>query len=146
MQNKNKTTNIMEKEKIEKHLAALRRERDTLEERIYKGEKMLRNQKEEEEKAIETKVKEDFVKNGVSEDCIKLLKEMEFRGLWRGDAVSIGVDGKRPFGNSFPEKDVAEILGWKETEEDGLLEQQGEKAWELMKQLPIAINQIIKNL
>tara|TARA_R110000868_G_C10972986_1_gene771103 strand:+ start:7287 stop:7697 length:411 start_codon:yes stop_codon:yes gene_type:complete len=136
----------MTKEKIEKHLTALRMEKDTLQKRIYKGEEMLRDQEISKEKAIETKVKEDFAKNGVSEDCIKLLKEMEFRGLWCGDTVSIGVDGKRPFGNSSATQDVGEILGWEGIEEYGLSGQQEKKAWELMRQLPMAVNQIIKNL
>lgn len=62
------------------------------------------------EQQKEKKLKEEFK---LTVEHIKLLQNMEFKGLWCGDIVSIGVDGKRPFGNSSIYTDIASILEWK---------------------------------
>jgi len=76
---------------------------------------------------------------------IKLLKRMEFEGIFYGDLVSIGVDGKRPFGNSHTYGDIAEILGWKKPNDD-LSDEQQIEAERLMHELPLAVNEVIKAL
>ena len=62
-----------------------------------------------------------------------------------GDLVSIGVEGKRPFGNSSVYWDMARILGWK-MEDDDPSEKQCERLERLMKELPLAVNSIIRKL
>ena len=79
------------------------------------------------------------------EDHLKLLRNMVFVGMYPGDSVSIGVDGKRPFGNSWPYSDVAEILGW-ELPNDDLSDDQQIAAAILMDELPLALNEIICTL
>lgn len=74
----------------------------------------------------------------------KLLKEMEFSGIWYGDIVSIGADGKRPFGNSDMFDDVARILEWKLPNEY-MSDEQREQAEILIDELPYALNEIIKD-
>lgn len=73
---------------------------------------------------------------------VKLLQHMHFEGIWFGDVVSIGVDGKRPFGNSNYRKDVARILEW-ELPNDDLSNEQEKHAEQLMEELPYALNILI---
>lgn len=81
-----------------------------------------------------------------TEDHKKLIKELNFVEYKNGgDYVYIGVDGKRPFGNSDIMQDVAEILKWKLPNDD-LSEKQYEKAKQLLKELPYALNNLIKNI
>lgn len=76
----------------------------------------------------------------------KLIKELEFVSYKDGgDYVFIGVDGKRPFGNSDILRDVAEILKWKLPNDD-LSDKQYEKAQQLLKELPYALNNILKGI
>jgi hypothetical protein len=81
----------------------------------------------------------------IKREHLKLLNRMEFEGIWLGDTVSIGVDGKRPFGNSNMYGDIAEILDWKLPNED-LSDEQREEADKLLQELPAVINAIFKNL
>ena len=54
-----------------------------------------------------------YGKNGLNEDHKKLLGRLNWDiNFFRGDGVSLYVQGKRPFGNSGIEGDVIEILGW----------------------------------
>ena len=75
----------------------------------------------------------------------KLLKNMEFKGMWHGDSVSIGAEGKRPFGNSNMHGDIASILGW-ELPNDDLSDAQKERADVLLEELPFALNSILSSL
>ena len=82
----------------------------------------------------------------LSSEHIKLLKHMEFVFYENGgDAVIIGVDGKRPFGNSNVHKDIAKILEWVLPNDD-LSNKQYDKAERLLRELPLALNQIIGGL
>ena len=87
-------------------------------------------------------IKENFT---LKPEHIKLLQRMEFEGIFYGDLVSIGVGGKRPFGNSNTYGDIAEILGWEKPNDDLGNEQQIE-AERLMHELPLAVNEIISSL
>jgi len=87
-------------------------------------------------------IKKNFI---LKPSHIKLLKRMEFEGIFYGDLVSIGVGGKRPFGNSNTYGDIAEILGWEKPNDDLGNEQQIE-AERLMHELPLAVNEIISSL
>ena len=78
-------------------------------------------------------------------DHIKLLQEMEFVAFPNGgDIVCLGVEGKRPFGNSRIGKDIARILGWELNEDGNLSPLQQKIADKLFSELPLAINQIIR--
>jgi hypothetical protein len=79
-------------------------------------------------------------------DYIKLLKRMEFVRYKEGnDHVYIGVDGKRPFGNSSIELDVADILGWKLPNDD-LSYEQYDECKKYLNKLPDFLNFLIKQL
>ena len=79
-------------------------------------------------------------------DHIKLLKRMEFETLDWGDLACIGVNGKRPFGNSYVGRDIANILGWKLDEDEELTDAQQKKADRLMEELPLALNLLIERI
>jgi TolA-binding protein len=105
----------------------------------------IQSQIESLERERKRRYKEQLEKNfKLTDEHIKLLQNMQFEGLWLGDAVSIGVDGKRPFGNSNCYRDIAEILGWK-LPNDTLSDEQQEKADRLLDELPLAVNHILKN-
>jgi len=79
-------------------------------------------------------------------DYIKLLKRMQFERYKEGnDHVYIGVDGKRPFGNSSIELDIAEILGWKLPNDD-LSYEQYDECKKYLNKLPDFLNFLIKQL
>lgn len=72
----------------------------------------------------------------LKKEHVLLLKSMDFRSFEKGgDYVFLGVDGKRPFGNSGIESDVAEICGLDIDEDSELIDQ-------LLYELPFAINHI----
>lgn len=61
------------------------------------------------------------MKRDLEEDLKKLAdafyENLEFNDSW--EFGSVGVDGKRPFGNSFVEGDILDIIGWEpELEEE----------------------------
>ena len=85
-----------------------------------------------------------LLKIEVTDEHKKLLSNMDFKGMWYGDTVSIGADGKRPFGNSSVYSDVARILGW-ELPNDDLSNEQVKRAEELLDELPYALNKIIQS-
>lgn len=81
-----------------------------------------------------------------TEEHKKLIKELSFVNYKDGgDYVFIGVDGKRPFGNSDIMQDVAEILKWKLPNND-LSDKQYQKAEQLLKELPYALNNLLKSI
>ena len=130
----------MNKEQIKEHINNLEREKEELSRRIYKGETMINDLERERLKIIEERIMFD----GCNRDHLKLLKEMNFQGMWHGDLVSIGVCGKRPFGNSSYYHDIAEILGW-ELPNDDLSDKQQKEAENLLEELPFALNYIIRS-
>lgn len=71
---------------------------------------------------------------------------MEFETLDWGDLACIGVNGKRPFGNSYVGRDIANILGWKLDEDEELTDAQQKKADRLMEELPLALNLLIERI
>jgi hypothetical protein len=82
-----------------------------------------------------------YDKNGLNEDHKKLLSHLNWNtNLFRGDGVSLYVQGKRPFGNSYIECDIIEILGWKtDPKIDEIPADLEEKCWELFDELQFAI-------
>jgi hypothetical protein len=90
--------------------------------------------------------RERFIRDNykLKDEHKKLLKRMEFKGIWYGDIVSIGADGKRPFGNSDMFDDVARILEWK-LPNDYMSDEQREQAEILIDELPYALNEILTN-
>ena len=79
-------------------------------------------------------------------DYMKLLKRLEFKKYKDGgDYVYMGVDGKRPFGNSFIHRDISEILGW-ELPNDDLSYKQHEECEKYLDKLPDFLNFLIKQL
>ena len=77
-----------------------------------------------------------------TEEHKKLLANMYFQGMWNGDLVSIGVDGKRPFGDSDMYGCVAKILKWELPNED-LSDEQRKRADRLLDELPYVLNKIL---
>jgi hypothetical protein len=82
-------------------------------------------------------------------DYIKLLKRMEFKRYEDGgDYVYMGVEGKRPFGNSNIHHDIAEILGWELPNDDLSYEQHGQlnECKKYLDRLPDFLNFLINQL
>ena len=82
------------------------------------------------------KMKDEFV---LKNEHILLLQKMEFQHIYAGDVVFIGVEGKRPFGNSDVRKDVARICKLD-------VDIDAEKIESLIEELPIAANYVFRNL
>lgn len=79
-------------------------------------------------------------------EYIKLLKRMQFKRYKEGgDYVYIGVDGKRPFGNSSINRDISEIFDW-ELPNDDLSYKQYEECEKYLNKLPDFLNFLIKSL
>lgn len=128
----------MEEEKILE--TELRKKKEEYEAQVYKAEQALRKLKDRRISERKQFIRDNFI---LKEEHKKLLKEMEFLGMWLGDTVSIGADGKRPFGNSFMYEDIVRILGWEKPNDD-LSNEQMEEARKLLEELPLALNEIIK--
>lgn len=100
MTNINKETNLVdvnsEIEKLEKELEKKKKEQAKLRWEIYNDKKLT--------------LEEKLSKIYTPDVLLKLLKQMEFEYLDRGDSVSIGVCWKRPFWNSFVEGDIFDII------------------------------------
>lgn len=88
-----------------------------------------------------------YESGGLKEDHKKLLSQMKWDlNLWRGDGVSLYVQGKRPFGNSAIEGDIIEILGWElESEADEIPMEMEERCWELFDELQFAVFDVLVN-
>lgn len=79
-------------------------------------------------------------------DYIKLLKELQFKKYKDGgDYVYMGVDGKRPFGNSSIYRNISEILDW-ELPNDDLSYGQYDECKKYLNKLPDFLNFLIKSL
>ena len=124
-------------------LNKLIQERKALDERISKGkeivESLKRKKKQKEIENARAKIDNDTWNTWL----LKLLKRMEFEGIFYGECVSIGVCGKRPFGNSSINEDIAEILNW--NYEDELSDEQYLLIKKLWEDLPIYLNKLIEN-
>ena len=68
--------------------------------------------------------------------------------MWRGDGVSLYVQGKRPFGDSSRPQSMAWVLGWEWGEpgdEDPVMpESLREKCWDLFDELQFAVPAILR--
>jgi len=82
------------------------------------------------------KVRDSFT---LKPEHVLLLQKMEFQHIYAGDVVFIGVEGKRPFGNSDVRKDVARICKLD-------VDIDAEKIESLIEELPIAANYVFRNL
>jgi len=81
------------------------------------------------------KMKDEFV---LKNEHILLLQKMEFKHFYNGgNHVFIGVEGKRPFGNSDIRQDVARICSLD-------IDADAEKIEALIEELPIAANYIFQ--
>lgn len=138
---------------------ALEKEQDKLEEQQRKLEDQQRDVshsiREVKEKLGDDKIARMVRNFKLSADHVKLLKQMSFLFYKEGgDYVLIGVEGKRPFGNSSITDDVCEILGWKYPDEDEMssseydrrVEVVDRKAGKIIEELPMALNAIMKKL
>lgn len=130
--------------KEEKLLQELIDKKNELEKRIQKGREIIENKKKLERQNLISEAKSKIDKELWNIWLLKLLKEMEFEGIFYGDLVSIGVEGKRPFGNSDSSGDIARILGWEC--EDDLSDNQYCLIQAIWKDLPDFINNLIKSL
>lgn len=80
----------------------------------------------------------------VTEGHRKLMREMEFRLFDDGGGcVLIGVEGKRPFGESYVYRSVGRILGWVKEGED-MSDEQISRAIQIIRELPYAINKVLR--
>lgn len=103
-----------------------RKSKEFLSDNIEGLKRMLKKRKDAELKA-------NFI---LKKEHVLLLRNMDFRSFEKGgDYVFLGVEGKRPFGNSGIESDVAEICGLDIDEDSELIDQ-------LLYELPFAINHI----
>ena len=134
--------------KEEKLLQELIDKKNELEKRIQKGREIIENKKKLERQNLISEAKSKIDKELWNIWLLKLLKEMEFEGIFYGDLVSIGVEGKRPFGNSDSSGDIARILGWEceDDLEDDLSDNQYCLIQAIWKDLPDFINNLIKSL
>ena len=91
--------------------------------------------------------REDVAANyRLSNDHLKLISAMQFEGMWHGDVVSIGVDGKRPFGSSNDlTSNVAEILGWYDDDDDyEPSDEVCDRVARILDELPLAVNEVMR--
>ena len=82
----------------------------------------------------------------LQKEHLLLLSRMNFKNFENGgDLVCLGVEGKRPFGNSNIDRDISEILDLKnkENEYGDYLGDDSERVYKLIEELPIAINYIM---
>ena len=83
----------------------------------------------------ETALRENF---SLKKEHIALLKRLDFKHFDNGgDYVFIGVEGKRPFGNSDVVGDAAEICGLDPDKDN-------EEVHQLLYELPFALNHILQ--
>lgn len=81
----------------------------------------------------------------LTDEHVLLLSHMRFELVEGTDLACIAADGKRPFGNGDWVKDIIEILGWTpEYDADGLTGSVIERAQRIMAELPLALNQIVR--
>ena len=78
----------------------------------------------------------------LTEDHIKLLRRA-YVSWDDGEFGAPAIDCKRPYGNSFVEGDVAEILGWTVNEEDGLNGEQRAAAEKIHRQTQAALQIVL---
>lgn len=81
----------------------------------------------------------------ITKEHVKLAKRM-YVGWQNCEYGAPEIDPKRPYGNSDVEGDVAQILGWKVDKENGLTEEQSQKAAALHHEMQQVIEYALKNL
>lgn len=129
-------------QRYEEALSKLKEERNKLQERIDCGTKAVNAMREAEECRIREEAKNKIKPEVWNSWLLKLAKSMEFKGIFHGDLVSIGADGKRPFGSSSWDYGVPEILEWNEEE---ISESKINKLISaLLEELPDFINDLIQ--
>ena len=136
---------IMQKTKEEILLEELHNQRLELNDRIRNGEEIVSRIRKERKIKAQQIAKSKISKEIWDSWLLKLLKRMEFEGIFYNDIVSIGVDGKRPFGNSYINRDFVEILGW-DWQDGKISDEQYHLINQLWEELPIFLNNIIRNL
>lgn len=90
---------------------------------------------------------QQYYKNGnLKEYHKKLLARMNWDiNMYRGDGVSLYVQGKRPFGNSAIEGDIIETLEWElDPDLDEYPTGMEERCWEIFDELQFAIVDVLK--
>lgn len=79
----------------------------------------------------------------LTEDHLKLLKKANID--WRdSEAGAPGIDSKRPYGNGYVAGDVAEILGWRVNEDEGLTDDQESDALEIHRETEQALQIVLR--
>jgi hypothetical protein len=76
-------------------------------------------------------------------DHVKLLRAM-YVGWQDCETGAPEIDPKRPYGNSYVAGDVAEILGWTVDGDDGLTDDQRDKAMEIHFETAMALQVILQ--
>lgn len=80
-----------------------------------------------------------YQKTGLrKEHCLLLAKMLWDVDTMRGDWISLHVEGKRPFGNSWIPGDIFEICGWKFKNVERITRAEEETAWNIFDELPFA--------
>jgi len=74
------------------------------------------------------------------EHCLLLAKGKWLINTWRGDGMSLYMNGKHPWGDSFKELSIYEICGWEiPWGEESPTNEQEERAWNLFDELVFAL-------
>lgn len=79
----------------------------------------------------------------ITQEHLKLIERLNWN--WTDSEYGgLEIDPKKPFGNSYAEGDIAEILGWDAEGNEGLSERQEERAGLIYKELEEIIPQMLK--
>lgn len=79
----------------------------------------------------------------LTEEHVALLRRMSV-GWQDCETGAPEIDPKRPYGNSSVEQDVAEILGWEIDEDEGLTDEQHDRAAALHRETEIALQVVLQ--
>lgn len=87
-------------------------------------------------------VRRNFV---LTHEHVALLRRMRFQLVEDTDLVSVGADGKRPFGNGDWVADVFKILDWEPRyDSEGITRESCELAAHIVAELPLALMEILR--
>lgn len=125
-------------DEIGKFRTAFKEQANGFTEAQRKREFLQQNLSALERKAEERRLKKVRDSFALKPEHVLLLQKMEFQRIYAGDVVFIGVEGRRPFGNSDVRKDVARICKLD-------VDTDSEKIESLIEELPIAANYIFAN-
>jgi hypothetical protein len=81
----------------------------------------------------------------VTENHLKLLRNMnvEWNDMEYG---APSVNPKRPYGNAYVPRDIANILGWRSDKDGDLTPEQEDLAWEIHQELQVVLQACLSTL